>query len=93
MANALVAALAWAQGLLPCPATRWSPATGASPFAAERTFLRLVHAPATAAGAAEAELAWLRENADDLMASLGEAGALPLCEPKPDLAGPCGPSG
>ena len=78
---ALAAALA--QGLLPCPATRWSPATGASPSAAERTILRPVHAPASAAGAAEAELAWLRENADDLMASLGEAGALPLSNPSP----------
>jgi len=67
-----------AQGLLPCPATRWSPATGASfpPAANERTILRPVHAPASAAGSADAELAWLGENADCLMASLGEAGAL-----------------
>ena len=70
-------AAASALGLLPCPATRWSPATGASPAtAAERTILRPVHAPASAAGSAEAELAWLREHADDLMASLDEAGAL-----------------
>eukprot|EP00964_Phaeocystis_antarctica_P074171 scaffold45562_cov63-Phaeocystis_antarctica.AAC.2 len=74
---------ALAQGLLPCPATRWSPATGASPATAERTILRPVHAPASAAGAPEAELAWLRENADDLMALLSEAGALPLSKPSP----------
>jgi hypothetical protein len=79
----MLALAAFAQGLLPCPATRWSPATGASPTAAERAILQPVYAPASAAGAAEAELAWLRENADDLMARLGEAGALPLSRPSP----------
>ena len=66
----------FAFALVPCPATRWSPATGASPTGAARTILRPVHTPPFAAGDTEAELAWLHENGDYLLASLGEAGAL-----------------
>ena len=65
-----------AHGLVPCPATLWSPAAGASPAAADRAILRPVLVPPSAAGDVEAQLVWLHENADGLMTSLGEAGAL-----------------
>ena len=62
--------------LLPCPTTHWGAATAADRPAVVRSpddFPRPLHAPAV-----PDETAWLRDNAETVMASLQEAGALHL---------------